>query len=79
MRFVEWEHRKEGVVVFPKVEVAGRKEMAVVGLGEERGIRGGETFSYGNSFLFDELSLNENILVNLCSSTSLLQGGLTNE
>ncbi len=70
MRFVEWEH--------PKVEVGrvgGKKEGSM----EIIRVDGQESFSYANSFLFDELSLNENILVNLCSSNSLLQGGLTNE
>lgn len=90
LRLVDWEHEKEGVVVSPRI--ASDSIHPPGNLQSELKKRGKQppsisfslprvelTYDLKQSLLFQELSMNENIWLNISSQESLARGGFTNE
>lgn len=89
LRLVDWEHEKEGVVVSPRIgsdsiHPPGNLQSDLKKRGKQPSIsfslpRVELTYDLKQSLLFQELSMNENIWLNISSQESLSRGGFTNE
>lgn len=73
LRMIDWEHEKEGVVVYPRNQAHKEDHMVYVPAHNE------VTYDLKDSFFFTELNMNENIWINISGEESISKGGLTNE
>lgn len=73
LRLIDWQHEKDGVVVFPRTEEKPDRDLPYAANSLE------SAFDVHESFLMQELGMNENIWINISSEEAMKRGGLTNE